>query len=158
MTVVLIDVCLVGDFFPKKDQHGSYAHKKWPVSSPSVHGFDRWEGKETQSDRETKRKREKNREEERKKEKEARAFSTHSHLRTCSWFSTEASAPSTTTNCGCNPAWSTMAEVWACLCLSFSLSLFCLIDMSIQGGCVTGGGVFQADSFECTNYWHPTSG
>eukprot|EP00730_Choanoeca_flexa_P002622 TRINITY_DN11115_c0_g2_i13.p1 TRINITY_DN11115_c0_g2~~TRINITY_DN11115_c0_g2_i13.p1 ORF type:complete len:396 (+),score=69.67 TRINITY_DN11115_c0_g2_i13:290-1477(+) len=50
------------------------------------------------------------------------------------WYSTEASAPSSTTNCGCNRAWMDMSE----------------------GGCIVGGGVFQNASFDCTNYWYPT--
>lgn len=24
-----------------------------------------------------------------------------------------------------------------------------------EGGCITGGGVFQDSSFDCTNYWFP---
>ena len=49
------------------------------------------------------------------------------------WHSTEASAPSSTTNCGCDPAW------WAS-----------------SPGCVTGGGAWANRSYACTNYWFPT--
>eukprot|EP00050_Salpingoeca_kvevrii_P018241 m.72016 g.72016 ORF g.72016 m.72016 type:complete len:569 (+) comp7975_c0_seq4:1186-2892(+) len=47
------------------------------------------------------------------------------------WLATEASAASTTPNCGCNPAW-------------------------VQSGCVTGMGKWSnASAFACTNYWGP---
>ncbi len=46
------------------------------------------------------------------------------------WFSTEASASSTTCNCGCKPEW--VAE---------------------DKGCIIGGGAWQHKAFDCTNYW-----
>ena len=50
------------------------------------------------------------------------------------WFSTEASASSTTLNCGCEPAWPNEAP-----------------------GCVLGGGVWtMGQSLACTNFWAPT--
>lgn len=50
------------------------------------------------------------------------------------WHATEASAPSTSTNCGCDPSWVTQGK-----------------------GCITGGGVFKKNkSPKCTNYWSPT--
>ena len=48
------------------------------------------------------------------------------------WHSTEASAPSSTTNCGCKEEW------W----------------QSSQG-CITGGGEWKNKSYHCTNYWSP---
>ena len=47
------------------------------------------------------------------------------------WFSTEASASSSTPNCGCFPD-------------------------SGSRQCVTGGGVVNDTAFRCTNYWRPT--
>ena len=34
----------LGDFFPKREygEHMSFANAKWPVSNPSIHGFDEW--------------------------------------------------------------------------------------------------------------------
>ena len=50
------------------------------------------------------------------------------------WYSTEASASSTTLNCGCDAAWPNEAP-----------------------GCVLGGGVWtMGKSLECTNFWSPT--
>lgn len=46
------------------------------------------------------------------------------------WLATEASAASSTTNCGCNPAWAQEGE-----------------------GCIVGGGNWTRKSLECTNYW-----
>ena len=48
------------------------------------------------------------------------------------WHSTEASAPSSTTNCGCKEEWWNDAE-----------------------GCITGGGAWHNKSYDCTNYWSP---
>jgi len=50
------------------------------------------------------------------------------------WHATEASAPSTSPNCGCDPSWVSQGQ-----------------------GCVTGGGVWKKNkSPRCTNYWFPT--
>ena len=50
------------------------------------------------------------------------------------WFSTEASASSTTLNCGCDAAWPLEAP-----------------------GCVLGGGAWtMGKSLACTNFWSPT--
>ena len=49
------------------------------------------------------------------------------------WHSTEASAPSSTTNCGCRKEW------W-----------------EASPGCITGGGAWQNKSYSCTNYWSAT--
>eukprot|EP00729_Bicosta_minor_P018263 gene18263-20285_t len=46
------------------------------------------------------------------------------------WHSTEASAPSSTTNCGCKEEW------W-----------------NSSPGCVTGGGAWQNKTYRCMNYW-----
>lgn len=49
------------------------------------------------------------------------------------WHATEASASSTSPNCGCDPSWITQGN-----------------------GCVTGGGVWKKKKApECTNYWFP---
>eukprot|EP00039_Didymoeca_costata_P025389 m.13161 g.13161 ORF g.13161 m.13161 type:complete len:719 (+) comp4799_c0_seq2:74-2230(+) len=48
------------------------------------------------------------------------------------WHATEASAPSSTTNCGCDKAW------W-----------------EASPGCITGGGDWQNKAYTCTNYWFP---
>eukprot|EP00965_Chrysotila_dentata_P231156 6198186-Pleurochrysis_carterae.AAC.3 len=49
------------------------------------------------------------------------------------WFSTPASAATTTPNCGCDKAW-------------------------VAGGCVSGGGEWaQKAPSSCTNYWQPSS-
>jgi len=49
------------------------------------------------------------------------------------WHATEASAPSSTPNCGCDNSW------------------------KLQGqGCITGGGLWKQKSYDCTNYWSPT--
>lgn len=49
------------------------------------------------------------------------------------WMSTEASAASSTTNCGCNPEW------------------------PLQGqGCIIGGGNWTNKALPCSNYWSPT--
>lgn len=48
------------------------------------------------------------------------------------WHSTEASAPSSTTNCGCNQEW------W-----------------EASPGCITGGGEWEHKAYPCTNYWFP---
>jgi len=48
------------------------------------------------------------------------------------WSGTEASASSSTTNCGCNSAW------------------------KLEGaGCIAGGGEWTRTALECTNYWSP---
>lgn len=50
------------------------------------------------------------------------------------WHATEASAPSSSTNCGCDPSWVSQGK-----------------------GCITGGGKFRKDKApKCTNYWSPT--
>jgi arylsulfatase A-like enzyme len=50
------------------------------------------------------------------------------------WHATEASAPSTSTNCGCDPSWLTQGR-----------------------GCVSSGGKWRTDkTHDCTNYWSPT--
>ena len=49
-----------------------------------------------------------------------------------SWHSTEASAPSSTLNCGCKQEW------W-----------------ESSPGCITGGGVWSNRSYRCMNYWFP---
>jgi len=49
------------------------------------------------------------------------------------WHATEASASSSTTNCGCVPQWKNQGN-----------------------GCITGGGVWKNQALECTNYWEPT--
>jgi len=46
------------------------------------------------------------------------------------WMATEASASSSTTNCGCVPAWKNQGE-----------------------GCIIGGGNWTNKALECTNYW-----
>eukprot|EP00035_Acanthoeca_spectabilis_P002135 m.85326 g.85326 ORF g.85326 m.85326 type:complete len:572 (-) comp11375_c0_seq1:94-1809(-) len=48
------------------------------------------------------------------------------------WHSTEASASSSTPNCGCNPDWKNEGQ-----------------------GCIVGGGVWVNQALECTNYWSP---
>eukprot|EP00041_Stephanoeca_diplocostata_P018626 m.391134 g.391134 ORF g.391134 m.391134 type:complete len:709 (+) comp21070_c0_seq4:212-2338(+) len=48
------------------------------------------------------------------------------------WHSTEASAPSSTTNCGCEKQW------W-----------------ETSPGCITGGGQWENKAYACTNYWFP---
>ena len=49
------------------------------------------------------------------------------------WHSTEASAASSTTNCGCRQDW------W-----------------EASPGCITGGGLWHNHAYPCTNYWYPT--
>ena len=49
------------------------------------------------------------------------------------WHSTIASAPSSTTNCGCNPEWPKEGK-----------------------GCIVGGGKWERTAETCTNYWSPT--
>ena len=49
------------------------------------------------------------------------------------WHSTEASASSTTCNCGCEAAWPMQGD-----------------------GCITGGGSWTRTPFACTNYWTGT--
>lgn len=48
------------------------------------------------------------------------------------WHSTEASASSSTTNCGCDPTWKNEGQ-----------------------GCIVGGGAWSNQALECTNYWSP---
>lgn len=48
------------------------------------------------------------------------------------WHSTEASAASSTTNCGCVKAWADESP-----------------------GCIVGGGEWEDKALECTNYWSP---
>ena len=48
------------------------------------------------------------------------------------WRSTEASAPSSTTNCDCNPIWGQEGN-----------------------GCIDGGGKWAQHGEGCTNYWYP---
>jgi hypothetical protein len=36
----------LGNFFPKEKTKKNFANEKWPVSSPSVHGFDEWHSTE----------------------------------------------------------------------------------------------------------------
>lgn len=50
------------------------------------------------------------------------------------WYSTEASCPSTTTNCGCDASWP-----------------------AGQPGCIVGGGHWKNQSFKCMNYWFPAA-
>lgn len=49
------------------------------------------------------------------------------------WAATEASASSSTTNCGCVASWKDTGK-----------------------GCIVGGGSFQKKALKCTNYWSPT--
>jgi len=49
------------------------------------------------------------------------------------WHATEASASSSTTNCGCVASWSKTGK-----------------------GCIVGGGSWSNKALECTNYWSPT--
>jgi len=52
------------------------------------------------------------------------------------WHATEASAESSTPNCGCDPAWNAQGD-----------------------GCIVGGGFWtKTQSLECTNYWGPSAG
>ena len=51
------------------------------------------------------------------------------------WFATEASASSTTPNCGCDAAWPREGR-----------------------GCVTGGGNWTRQPLDCTNYWGFSAG
>eukprot|EP01061_Rhynchopus_euleeides_P019798 TRINITY_DN32486_c0_g1_i1.p1 TRINITY_DN32486_c0_g1~~TRINITY_DN32486_c0_g1_i1.p1 ORF type:complete len:690 (+),score=197.09 TRINITY_DN32486_c0_g1_i1:43-2112(+) len=46
------------------------------------------------------------------------------------WHATEASAESSTPNCGCNPDWKNQGQ-----------------------GCITGTGEWERDALDCTNYW-----
>ena len=50
------------------------------------------------------------------------------------WYATEASASSSTTNCGCDPSWKNEGK-----------------------GCVVGGGTWERKALECTNYWGPSA-
>jgi len=36
----------LGNFFPKENTKSTFANKKWPTSSPRVHGFDEWHSTE----------------------------------------------------------------------------------------------------------------